>query len=344
MLLVAMSLFVLSDYSEVSSSGQSTSQPLIGAAVDEEEVVNPLDNLSSVSVAVHVARMTKLDEATSVANKADTANAQEAVTPADDQVIAKPQVISTNLKTKKDIQTYVSKPGDTVNSVAGKFNVSDNTIRYSNDLEGDSIPAGTTLLISPVNGIVYKVKAGDTPQSLASKFLVDKQQLIAFNDAELTGKFKTGELIIIPDGTQPSSISTLASADTALPDGSSNTYGFAYGGGGPVYGGNAYDYGYCTYWASLRRAQIGRPIPSNLGNAVSWRDLAISAGFPVGSTPRQGAVVWFPNIGGYGHVAFVEEVRPNGSLRISEMNFAGWGVRSERTFSASEASSYRYIY
>jgi surface antigen len=342
LLLAGIALFVMSDSSQVSGSSESTAQPLISAAVDEEKAVNPLDNLSSVGVAVHVARMTKLDEATSVVNKADTVSAQQAVTPADDQIIAKPQVISTNLKTKKDIRTYVSKPGDTASGVASKFDVSTNTILYSNDLDSETIPAGTSLLISPVNGIVYRVKAGDTPQSLADKFLVDKDQLIAFNDAELTGKFKTGELIIIPDGTQPTSISTLASADAGSADGG---YGFAYGGGGPVYGGNAYDYGYCTYWAALRRAQIGRPIPSNLGNAVSWRDLAVSAGFPVGNDPRQGAVLWDPSIGGfYGHVAFVERVNSNGSVVISEMNFAGWSVRSERTIPASRANSYSYIY
>ena len=332
-----MGMFVASD-SKASSSSESSVQPLIGGTTDEEEVVNPLDNLSSVNVAVHVARLTKLDEATSVANKADTVSAQQAVTPADDQVIAKPQVISTNLKTKEDIQTYVSKTGDTVSKVASQFGVSSNTIRYSNGLSEETIPAGTSLLISPVNGIVYKIKAGDTPESLATKYLVNKEQLIAFNDAELTGKFKIGELIVIPDGTRAAS-TTINLASTGTGDSA-----FAYGGNGPVYGGNGYDYGYCTYWAALRRAQIGRPIPSNLGNAVSWRDLALSAGFPVGSTPRRGAVMWFPSVGGYGHVGFVEQVNADGGIRISEMNFAGWNVRNERNFSASEALNYRYIY
>lgn len=343
LLLTGMAVFVVSDYSEVSGSGDSGTQSLIAEnSAGQDEAVNPLDNLSSSSVAVHISRMTRIDEATAVTNKADTVSAQQAVTPADDQVIAKPQVISTDLKTRKDIEVYKAKPGDTVSSVANKFGVTTNTIRASNNLSGEEIAAGARLLISPVDGIVYRVKPGDTPQSLAAKYLVSKEQLIAFNDAELSGKFKVGELIIIPDGRRSASVASLAS--TGSPSGGTTGYGFAYGGGGPVYSGNAYDYGYCTYWAALRRAQIGRPIPSNLGNAISWRDLAISAGFPVGSSPKQGAVVWFPSIGGYGHVAFVERVRPNGSFTISEMNFQGWGVRNNRTFSANEAANYRYIY
>ena len=34
---------------------------------------------------------------------------------------------------------------------------------------------------------------------------------------------------------------------------------------------------------------------------------------------------------GYGHVAYVEAVNPDGSWRVSEMNFAGWNLVSGRT-------------
>ncbi len=54
----------------------------------------PLDKLSSTDVAVHIARLTRMEESTAVVNKADTATAQLAVSAADDQVLSKPQIVS----------------------------------------------------------------------------------------------------------------------------------------------------------------------------------------------------------------------------------------------------------
>ncbi|QDA67529.1 CHAP domain-containing protein [Staphylococcus epidermidis] len=51
------------------------------------------------------------------------------------------------------------------------------------------------------------------------------------------------------------------------------------------------------------------------------------------------------NDGAYGHVAYVEGVNSNGSIRVSEMNYGhGAGVVTSRTISASQAASYNYIH
>jgi surface antigen len=109
--------------------------------------------------------------------------------------------------------------------------------------------------------------------------------------------------------------------------------------------GNRYAYGYCTYYAYNRRAEIGRPIGGNWGDAVSWSSGARAAGFRVDHTPEAGAVIqnsggW----GGYGHVGVVERVNSDGSLVVSDMNYAGWNVVSTRTVSASSVASYNYIH
>lgn len=305
---------------------------------DSTTTVNPLDQLSSADIAVHIARAANLDEAQAVTNKADTVNAQQSVTSASQSIVDKPQVVSDGLKSRKDIQTYVVVAGDTVSSIAAKFGVTSDTVRWSNGLSGDTVAAGKQLLISPVNGIIYQVKAGDTPDALASKYHSNKDLLIAINDAEISG-LPVGENIIIPGGSPATTARVAASPANAAVSG-----GFAWGGYGAIYGSNGYDYGYCTWWAATRRAQIGRPVPANLGNASTWKVLAQRAGFAVGNVPQAGAVIWTPPRDYYGHVGFVESVNPDGSANISEMNVVGWGKVDYKTLSASEASAFSYIY
>lgn len=332
LVLVIIAIFVAHG-SSTGVGGQSSSiAPALGEA---SQVTNPLDQLSSADIAVQIAQTANLEQRAAVVNKADTVNAQLAVSSEDQAIITKPQVVSEGLKSRKDIQRYVVQEGDTVPSVAAKFGVTSDTIRWSNSLTGDSLAAGRTLLIAPVNGIVYQVKSGDTVDSLATRYKANKELLIAMNDAEIGG-LPVGEYIIIPGGSPP------AAATPALASVTSSG-GFAWG-NGAVYGANGYDYGYCTWWAAKRRADIGRPIPSNLGNASTWKVLGQRAGLGVGNTPAAGAVIWTPPRDYYGHVGFVEAVNPDGSVYVSEMNVRGWGVVSYKTLTPEQAAGYSYIY
>lgn len=78
-------------------------------------------------------------------------------------------------------------------------------------------------------------------------------------------------------------------------------------------------YGQCTWYCWGRAYElIGKALPVN-GNAKDWYSEAASAGYSVGSTPRENSIaVW--DKGTYGHVAYVEAV--NGSnVTISESNW-----------------------
>lgn len=297
-------------------------------------VTNPLDQLSSADIAVTVSRMTNLAETTAVTNQADSADSSVATASSSNSVTSKPEVVATTFKSNKDIQSYSAQPGDTVGSIASKFSVTSDSIKWSNNLSSDAVSAGTKLVIPPVgySGIVYTVKAGDTLDSLATKYKADKNELTAANDAEING-LQVGEQIIIPNGQQPVVTYSYSSA--------TNT-GFAWG-GSAIYGSNGYDYGYCTWWAAQRRIQVGNALPSNLGNASSWPYLGRMAGLSEGSTPRQYAVV-VTSTRGEGHVGFVESVNDDGSFVMSEMNHLGWAVKDTQTISAAEASQYIYIY
>lgn len=301
------------------------------ASTSDTEISNPLDTLSSADIAVNIAQMARLDEVTAVTNNADTVNSQLEIVPADTQVVAKPQIVTTDIKTINDLQEYIAVEGDSVTSIAEKFGLKAATVRWSNDLTGDTVAVGTTLKIPPLDGLVYTVKDGDTVDKLAERYGVDENKIIAFNDAEISG-LVAGQVIVIPEGTVPT--------PRSIPSFS----GFRFGGGAAVYGYNGYDYGYCTWYAANRRAEVGKPVPANLGNASTWKVLSQRAGIPVGNTPQAHAVIWTPPRDYYGHVGFVEEVYPDGSVRISEMNTYGWGVRSEKVLTPAQAAGYGYIY
>lgn len=326
-LLVGVIVFVANS----PSTGQVGKQNALAIA-SSEVASNPLDELSSADIAAHVANLTRLDEARSVSTNADSVNAQLSISPADDKVIAKTQVVATATKSHRDIKDYTVQEGETITSIAEKFGITSNSLRWSNGLTGNTINAGKVIVIPPINGLVYTVKSGDTPDNLAIKYNSSKQAIVEFNDAEVAG-LVVGQRIMIPDGVQPVTRSAFVGAS-----------GFAWGGYAAIYGGNGYDYGYCTWWAATRRAQVGKPVPSNLGNASTWKILAQRAGIPVGNVPQTHAVIWTPPRDYYGHVGFVESVNADGSVNVSEMNTIGWGRVSYKTLSAEQAAGYSYIY
>lgn len=278
------------------------------AEAQTETASNPLDQLSSADIAVHIARMTRLDEAVAVVNNADSLDSKLTIAVSENAILSKPQVVATTLKSDKDIEKYVTVAGDTIASLAAKFGVTSDTIRWSNSINGDTLPAGKEIYVLPgVNGIIYVTKSGDTVESLATKYRTSSDQIVAYNDTEING-LMVGRRIMIPDGT-------LQPVSRYVTYGS----GFAWG-ASALYGYNGYDYGYCTWYVANRRTAIGRPVPANLGNAYSWYRVALGAGMPTGLTPRVGAVA--VNQGG-NHVSVVEAVNEDGSFWISEMNSSG---------------------
>ncbi len=112
---------------------------------------------------------------------------------------------------------------------------------------------------------------------------------------------------------------------------------------GPISTTNTYAYGNCTFWTAARREQVNRPIPNNWGNANTWDDYSRLAGYTVDHTPSLYAI-FQTDEGDLGHVAFVENVNPDGSWDISEMNAKGWDIVNPRSFKAEEAKKYNFIH
>ena len=103
--------------------------------------------------------------------------------------------------------TYAVAEGDTLSTVAQKFGVSVDTIKWANDLKRDSLSIGQELKIPPVSGMIHKVREGDTVQSIAKRYKTDAQKIVnfPFNDfADLdTFALNVGVTLIVPDGVQP---------------------------------------------------------------------------------------------------------------------------------------------
>lgn len=332
-LLLVVAVFVLQ---KPNTTGTNVSNAIL--ATKEESTANPLDTLSSADIALNVARVTNLPEQTAVANLADSMNDQLTVTPADNIVVTQPQIIATGLKSRADIQTYVVKQGDTVSSIASQFGITSDTIKWTNNLTSDNVGVGTKLTISPVSGLVYTIQAGDTIDGLVGKFAVDKAKFIAFNDLESGSLPAVGQKVVLPGGKPPVPASRSGGGQAASSFGRESGFTAVYG------ASNGYDFGYCTWHAANRRAQTGHPLPTNLGHAMSWYSRAQGAGMSVGNTPQAGAVLWHANMGGLGHVAYVEAVNEDGSMLVSDMNYPTWGRVTYRTVPPSEFGKYRFIY
>lgn len=303
-------------------NGLPKAAAVAGSTTSAANVANPLDRVSSTDIALMVARLSSLPETTAITNQAQSQAATLAIAASNDSVVSKPQVVATALKSRADIKPYTSLEGDTLASVAAKFSVTSDSIRWSNNLSGEAITAGTKLTIPPVNGIIYTVQVGDTVDMLAQKYNASKDKIVAFNDTELKG-LVPGQQVVIPDGTKAVEITAaqIARTSASASHASSASASFPWGGGSAIYGSNGYDYGYCTWYVANKIA-----VPANWGNANTWDNLASVSGWNVSNRPVAGGIGQ-SDAGGFGHVAYIEAVSDDGTMiKYSDMNgLAGFG-------------------
>lgn len=194
-----------------------------------------------------------------------------------------------------------------------------------------------------IKTVEYTIMPGDTLSKIAQahkttwKRIYNKNNKISHPDV-----INPGDKLIIPNKNEklaerplPANNSIGANID---PDGLFSNTGYQTRGysGTPASSGSAsgnrYTPGYCTWYAKNMRPDL----PNNLGNANSWVYNASAQGIPTGSAPRPGA------IGQQGmHVVYVQNVNPDGTVAISEMNYQGLFTVSSRIV---PASTFQYIY
>ena len=207
------------------------------------------------------------------------------------------------------ISIYVVREGDNLSQIASMFNVSINTIVWSNDIaRGSKIVPGQTLVILPISGVKYEVKKGDTVKSIAKKLNGDADEIIKFNDLPASGQLAEGQTLIVPNGE-------IAPALAAKSDLKSSP---VRGANGPSYAG---------YY--IRPIVGGRKSQDLHGyNGV---DLADSCGTPVMASASGDVIInreggWN---GGYGNYVVISHSNGTQTLYshlLSSIVSAGWHV------------------
>jgi murein DD-endopeptidase MepM/ murein hydrolase activator NlpD len=112
-------------------------------------------------------------------------------------------------KPRAEIAVYEVQDGDTLSTIAEKFGVNIDSIRWANSsiTSINSIKPGDQLNIPPVSGIVHTVKSGETIYSIAKKYEADAQSIVDFpfntftNDE--TFALAIGQQVVVPDGVMP---------------------------------------------------------------------------------------------------------------------------------------------
>lgn len=237
--------------------------------------------------------------------------------------------------------------GESLWSIAQKYNTSVDHIKQSNDLSNNLVFPGQVLTIGGEgqgsneaslnsNG-THVVSPGESLNVIASQYGVTVQDIMNANQLS-NYLIHPNQTLTIPGGSGGASpsISNGPSNETVPSPGGYTT---------PTFNDqNLYDWGQCTWHVFNRRAETGQPISTYWWNADHWANNAAKDGYSVDHNPTVGSIMQNYE-GPVGHVAYVERVNSDGSILISEMNYnTPPGTMDYRTIPASVASSYNYIH
>ena len=282
-----------------------------------------VDQMSAMYVVADVSNALNLASAQDVASNYVIVTSMRNAGQSSTGKIEKPTI--TDIVVSRGVLKHIVAEGETMDSIAAKYGISTDQIRWSNGKKNKNIGVGELLYIPSVPGIVYTVKAGQTVEQIAAKYGSTVAEIIALNDLENTG-ITEGARILIKNGTLPET----ERPEYVPPRRVTYTYtylgntaqridiqviGYFYNLGGP------YGRGQCTQWAWYKRSLIGKPVPANWGNARDWAARAAAQGVSVTRGNPQAGDIFQSGSGWYGHVGYVEKVNPDGSIVASEMNY-----------------------
>ncbi len=198
---------------------------------------------------------------------------------------------------------YEVSAGDAVFSIAQKYNISPETLLWSNyDVLKDdphSISVGQNLVIPPTNGILYEWKEGDTLEVVARDFKASVDDILNWsgNRLDLTNpEIEPGDMVMIPNGQRafqqwvvPTYAVGKSGTNASLPGGCEVSGPGLYGGGFFIWPANNHYLSGNDFWS---------------GHLAI--DIATATGAPIYAADS-GVVVfagWDSN--GYGNVVMID--------------------------------------
>ena len=111
---------------------------------------------------------------------------------------------------RKEIIEYVVEPGDNLWSIAGKFDISLDTLCLVNELSKKAvIKSDQKLVILPVDGVIHHVKSGDTVGEIAKTYKGEAEEIKDFNELSDEGDIYIGDILVIPGGVMPKKSSVI---------------------------------------------------------------------------------------------------------------------------------------
>ncbi|HLR20218.1 MAG TPA: LysM peptidoglycan-binding domain-containing protein [Staphylococcus sp.] len=245
---------------------------------------------------------------------------------------------------------HTVKSGESLWTISQQYGVSVDEIKQNNNLNNNIVFPGQVIEVGgsgsqeqgsssntssqSSGGSTHTVKSGESLNTIASNYGVSVDEIMSANN--LNG------YIIYPNQTL--SIPSGATGGSGGSGGSTTETPTQNTGSSSASDANLYDWGQCTWHVFNRRAETGKPISTYWWNADHWASNAAADGYTVNNTPSVGSIMQNYE-GPIGHVAYVEQVNPDGSILISEMNYnTAPGTVDYRTIPASQATSYNYIH
>ncbi len=159
---------------------------------------------------------------------------------------------------RSEILSYQVVSGDTLSTVAERYQVSMETIKWANSMtDGQTLHPGQDLKIPPISGVVYQVKAGDSLATVAKAYSADAQTIadFPFNYVDDTLELKPGQTLFVPNGSIPAPAAPKTSRLASRPQGN-----FVVGSG-----------------------RLSWPVPKHINQYFSWYHPAIDIGGAYGT-------------------------------------------------------------
>jgi murein DD-endopeptidase MepM/ murein hydrolase activator NlpD len=120
-----------------------------------------------------------------------------------------------NVGGRTQVETYVVEDGDTLWSIAAKFGLSLDTLRWSNpelELNPDVLAVGTELYIMPVEGVYHVIETGDEIATIAARYGVAENDITDYPPNALYPPYELtpGDGLIVPFGRKDPVVPTPA--------------------------------------------------------------------------------------------------------------------------------------